>query len=259
MTGSLRDGPMAEAELEQLDAFLTEHVVPHNGMSLEIMDGFFSALVVGPELVMPSEYLPHVWGDVPAALNLEGADDRMSLIMRFWNHIAWRVQQPIDEDSELEAQELLMPSLALPVGEEGADDPEDQDPLAGVPEDFPFAAGWASGFLRGLSLRADAWVDWLEGREDFQDDLSMVVALSVVDDQQAREMALAHDLVLTLEERVQSAFELPGMLHDLNLLRLHGAVRQPIRREPTPGRNEPCSCGSGKKFKKCCGAGGPLH
>lgn len=23
--------------------------------------------------------------------------------------------------------------------------------------------------------------------------------------------------------------------------------------EKTPGRNEPCSCGSGKKFKKCCG------
>ncbi|GLQ32221.1 PBPRA1643 family SWIM/SEC-C metal-binding motif protein [Litoribrevibacter albus] len=23
--------------------------------------------------------------------------------------------------------------------------------------------------------------------------------------------------------------------------------------EKTPGRNDPCSCGSGKKFKKCCG------
>jgi SEC-C motif len=23
---------------------------------------------------------------------------------------------------------------------------------------------------------------------------------------------------------------------------------------PKPGRNEPCPCGSGKKFKKCCGA-----
>ena len=22
----------------------------------------------------------------------------------------------------------------------------------------------------------------------------------------------------------------------------------------TPGRNDPCSCGSGKKYKKCCGA-----
>jgi SWIM/SEC-C metal-binding protein len=23
--------------------------------------------------------------------------------------------------------------------------------------------------------------------------------------------------------------------------------------EKTPARNEPCSCGSGKKYKKCCG------
>jgi SEC-C motif-containing protein len=34
------------------------------------------------------------------------------------------------------------------------------------------------------------------------------------------------------------------------------AVReQPFRRaEPKVGRNDPCPCGSGKKFKKCCGA-----
>jgi uncharacterized protein len=25
------------------------------------------------------------------------------------------------------------------------------------------------------------------------------------------------------------------------------------------GRNDPCPCGSGKKFKKCCGAGPTLH
>jgi SEC-C motif len=30
---------------------------------------------------------------------------------------------------------------------------------------------------------------------------------------------------------------------------------EPVRREATPGRNEPCSCGSGKKYKRCCGAG----
>ncbi len=29
----------------------------------------------------------------------------------------------------------------------------------------------------------------------------------------------------------------------------------PIRREaPKVGRNDPCACGSGKKYKKCCGA-----
>jgi SEC-C motif domain protein len=28
----------------------------------------------------------------------------------------------------------------------------------------------------------------------------------------------------------------------------------PVRREATPGRNDPCTCGSGKKWKKCHGA-----
>jgi preprotein translocase subunit SecA len=30
-------------------------------------------------------------------------------------------------------------------------------------------------------------------------------------------------------------------------------VQQPVRVEKTPGRNEPCYCGSGKKFKHCHG------
>jgi hypothetical protein len=31
-------------------------------------------------------------------------------------------------------------------------------------------------------------------------------------------------------------------------------VASPVRRtEPKPGRNDPCPCGSGKKYKKCCG------
>jgi uncharacterized protein YecA (UPF0149 family) len=29
---------------------------------------------------------------------------------------------------------------------------------------------------------------------------------------------------------------------------------EPIRSDAEPGRNDPCSCGSGKKYKKCCGA-----
>jgi preprotein translocase subunit SecA len=30
-------------------------------------------------------------------------------------------------------------------------------------------------------------------------------------------------------------------------------VQQPVRVEKTPGRNEPCYCGSGKKYKMCHG------
>jgi hypothetical protein len=32
------------------------------------------------------------------------------------------------------------------------------------------------------------------------------------------------------------------------------AVRQVKREEPKVGRNDPCPCGSGKKYKKCHGA-----
>ena len=33
----------------------------------------------------------------------------------------------------------------------------------------------------------------------------------------------------------------------------YGAVAEPYRAPPKVGRNEPCPCGSGKKYKKCCG------
>ena len=33
-----------------------------------------------------------------------------------------------------------------------------------------------------------------------------------------------------------------------------GEKPKPVRKEPTVGRNDPCPCGSGKKYKKCCGA-----
>lgn len=35
-------------------------------------------------------------------------------------------------------------------------------------------------------------------------------------------------------------------------LRAEHNVPQPVRAEETPGRNAPCPCGSGKKFKRCC-------
>ena len=31
------------------------------------------------------------------------------------------------------------------------------------------------------------------------------------------------------------------------------APKGPVRAEPRVGRNDPCPCGSGRKYKKCCG------
>ena len=47
--------------------------------------------------------------------------------------------------------------------------------------------------------------------------------------------------------------EIPEMLNDWN--DDEGADQMPYRAPKKIGRNEPCPCGSGKKYKKCCGAG----
>jgi len=40
-----------------------------------------------------------------------------------------------------------------------------------------------------------------------------------------------------------------------DITELNGLLNKPktVVLEKTPNRNEPCSCGSGKKYKKCCG------
>lgn len=216
----MKQGPMSEMELERLETLLDE-AVPHGGMPLEMLDGFFSALVVSPELVMPSEYLPLVWGESQAA-DLAQAQARTELVMQLWNHIAWRVQQPVeDDDSAIQA--VVMPLLLMPEG-----DGDEDDPFAGIPEDFPLGVAWASGFLHGVAMRGDAWRAWLADDEDFLDDMSMVLAMSVIDAEHAEQMEMDAGSIMTLEERMQSVVELPGMLHDLNLLRLQGGVGDQI-------------------------------
>src|SRR3546814_20391938 len=60
---------------------------------------------------------------------------------------------------------------------------------------------------------------------------------------------------LAWSQRVYILAALPGMLADLQHHRIAMLTPlMPLRRAETPQRNAPCSCGSGRKFKKCCGA-----
>jgi hypothetical protein len=64
---------------------------------------------------------------------------------------------------------------------------------------------------------------------------------------------------LSAAERVQLIMELPAVLQALHFARLEEQKPQPARRESEIGRNDPCPCGSGKKYKKCHGAPDALH
>ena len=59
-------------------------------------------------------------------------------------------------------------------------------------------------------------------------------------------LAKEHDLVVNVVIELDQAE---------NTTELDVLVNKPVttRFEKTPARNEPCVCGSGKKYKKCCG------
>ena len=109
-----------------------------------------------------------------------------------------------------------------------------------------------------MDLRDDAFrvleseLDWLTG------DLDMLATLSEAateDDEVEPDPSADQRTPLALRERFEHAMQIPFMLSALNDHRLaHGGSRVPVRAEKKPGRNDLCSCGSGRKYKRCCGA-----
>lgn len=132
--------PLTDAEFARLGGFLrgTKNRRP---MNLEEMDGFFVALICGPESVLPSEYLPYVSGGElsteGAFQTLEEAQEMLNLIVRHWNTIA----------STLYQGHVYLPFLFE--GEDG----------------IPHGNDWAKGFLRGMSLRRERWSGLLEDEQ----------------------------------------------------------------------------------------------
>jgi uncharacterized protein len=83
--------PLTDAELDHLGDFL-KNCKGGRAMNVEVLDGFFAALIAGPEAVMPSEYYREVLGgeiaDTCVFASLDEANEIFGLVMRHWNDIA---------------------------------------------------------------------------------------------------------------------------------------------------------------------------
>lgn len=248
-------GPMTEHEIEQLAGLLDRYGHPDHGMNLEALDGYLSALVVAPTLAMPSEYMRGVWAQEPEFETEADARDAYTLIMRLWNHIVWRVQQELSEDGLID-DARVPPLLGLP---DSVDTAADDDPGLGIPADFPVAAAWGMGFMQAVALRADDWQAWCGRHEQIAEDFARIFELTWLHLEQLSEMGLLDAKPPDREERLEIMMELPAMLQDMYFQRLADLRPAPTRRTEMPGRNDACSCGSGRKYKKCCGATASLH
>lgn len=231
MNHSSLENALTEAELDRLAEFLKACKRPH-AMNLEELDGFFAALIAGPEIVPPSEYLPEVFGGEMSETckfeNVEQAREVLGLIMRHWNGIA----------ATLNKGDVHLPVLL-----------EDTDGVR-------LGNDWSRGFMRGVHMCHDAWAELIN--DDQQGGLMVPVLMLYHEHDKDPELRPGP---IEPEKRDEIIVQMAaGIVRAYRYFRSH--VRsEPVVREASSfqhghkiGRNDPCPCGSGKKYKRCCGS-----
>lgn len=183
------------------------------GMSFEEFDGFLHALVIGPDLIMPSQFLPEVWGEGPVFDDRAQGERAYRLIMQHWNRIAAATRGG------------GFPELWLI-----------------RPADKPIGQTWGRGFERGVELRQASWLRLWSALEEATDLLDLA----------------RNDLDESLREEI--LWFVGSTLRDIAAFWMEQQKPSVPLKTAKVGRNELCPCGSGKKWKKCCGAAsGALH
>ena len=232
MTESLGES-FSEAELEQLAARLSANANP-GALSLEAVDGLFCALVASPSLVMPHEYLPVILGGTlgEGGLlgDLAGVQETMGLLMRYWNAIAHNFEHQTFHVSHR--------------GEPG--------------EDGVSGRAWARGYMHGIRLARDGWSRILQ---DEREDLVRLIPIVAgeVDPAWPKESLTEEQLNAMWTDMLAGAARAYRYFKQDRLEHARAAAEraQPYERAgPKVGRNDPCPCGSGKKYKRCCGRAG---
>ena len=123
-------------DLDALDDYLMSDHAPDDSMGLSDLDGFLTGVVVGPELILPSEWLPVIWGGEEPGFQTE---DEMRTVL---GSIMGRYNE-------------IVACLDT--------DPDDFDPIfLEGPGGEVIASDWAGGFLDAVALRATAWEPLIE-------------------------------------------------------------------------------------------------
>lgn len=248
----------SDAEIEALETLCERLGGFDDRVSLEWLDGCLAALLAGPRAVAPLEGLRALLGDTWDRTFADPADveQALSTLQARWNVLASQLHAealfdapdelrlaPLLGDYSTEARERLLAEGKIDA-EQAAD-----SPLTGEI--------WAQGVLQTIDAFADDWVDSVTGSDDaawYEASLRMLLALTMRD-----EAALAADLQLRYPgktlDRDALVDEACYALQDLRCYWVEHAPRHAPRRvAPVPGRNDPCPCGSGRKYKKCHGA-----
>ncbi len=210
----------------ELDEFLLSDQSPDDCMQLSELDGFLTGIVVGPELIMPSEWLEIVWQGEPAFRDEQQAERILGIIMARYNQIICQLDD--------------VPGAFEPI-------------LFATGDGTILATEWAEGFMDAFGLRVDVWDPMFQDEEA---KLLMVPLMAHLHDQDGNPLIEGSPEELK-EIRKECAQALPYAATDIydfwKARRQPGSSTTAVRTKE-PGRNDPCPCGSGQKYKRCCGS-----
>ncbi len=234
--------PFTAEQAARLHTFLSAPARPPGTLTYPALAGFLFSLGNGPELIRPSEWIPLVFDERDAGYATLAEAEQMLQAMTALHNDGLRLREP--------GPDPLPPGCTIR-----------PEPLANFAEEAP-VRHWARGFMAGYGYLETYWDQWTP--EDLEDELGS--ALMVLSFFSSPDLAEAYrresrrkQTLAQLAETVVSLF--PDAMRGYALIgraicqaRLEqGEVDTALAAPPAVGRNEPCSCGSGKKFKRCCG------
>jgi uncharacterized protein len=247
-----------DAELDAFDAVCRRLAGFNPRVAAEWADGYLTALAAGPRAVLLDEAVVRMVGDDfertfadpdDAAQARQALGARMKVL-----------GQHLDPQALLDDPESLRLQPLVSLWDEAAREDLVRNQGVSAADAAAMTTGglWAEGFFDAIEDFADDWQHpaWTsdEARQAYDEILSQVSVLCLADaDDDFKAHLERHwkDRLVTREDLIDEAC---FAVQDLRAWWLDHAPRPPTRRVPAqPGRNDPCPCGSGRKFKKCHG------
>ncbi|EED70460.1 SEC-C motif domain protein [Comamonas testosteroni KF-1] len=263
------EGALSNDQLEELDALLDELRTRGDEIpQWEFCDGFLTALVCTRRPIAAAEYMPMLLGDGEALQVAEGQplpkleafkdEAQQARFMELFELRLAEVREQLDADIKSLADDAAFQPEALDTRGAIAILPEaEQAELAG--EEVPsFSQVWALGFMFVVENWADEWAAPRDKDAAQLLDAAMEFIVNLTEDDTDEPALNLYDEAgpaSTSQERVDAFGEAIWAVYDLyRLWKSMGPRQETIVKGEQPGRNDPCPCGSGKKFKKCHGA-----
>ena len=85
-----------DEDLDQRSELLNDIPVEREGRMIAEFDGYVAALIVSPEMVPPSEWLPGVWGGDTTFGDVAEAEALVAAVMGHYNRVARELAEEPD-------------------------------------------------------------------------------------------------------------------------------------------------------------------